>query len=379
MNNIKAGILTFHWADDYGAMLQAYGLKTALMSMGIDADVIPYAPYKFIGRYFLLPYEPYEGYGGKFSKKSFGRGKSRLRYNIRHIFSFLKRRMIMKEFRKRYVCSLRPIRKAGNVRLDRYDVLVVGSDQVWNPALTVGFDGLYMGSQKGDRRLISYAASFGGSRLDDRYSDAFGEYLNNYDAISMREKSAVSYVKEHTKKGVYTVLDPTLLLEKDKWEKIMRCPGKKGYILIYDTSVNENLQKYAHDLSLRTGKKVIRLSSVFMKTAMKQEGFDFDPVAGPSEFLGYFNNADFIVTNSFHGTCISIVFNRPMAVFGYKDRSARMIDFLDSIGLKERFVENAEEREKDVYNLPIDWEHVRANLSELRKNSIEYLETNIGI
>lgn len=373
----KVGILTFHWADDYGAMLQAYALKTKISSMGHDCSLIPYAPNKFVGRYWILPYEPYEGKGGKLSIKSFGRGKSRFKYNIKHFCEYSSRRKAMRKFRNKYLISQKAIKHSAKIHLDEYSAVFVGSDQVWNPKLTIGFDEAYSGViDHGKCRVVSYGASFGSGRLDEKYSTDFSNLLNQFDSISVREKSAIDYINEFGREAD-CVLDPTLLLTTGEWTSVAATSDESGYILIYDTAPIEKLQRYAQKLSQETGKRVIRISSILMRTAMKVEGFDFRPSVGPDAFLRLFMNADYVVTNSFHGTAMSVIFNKKFLVYGFKERSARMIDFLESIGLSDRFVEEA--KEENLIYQDIDWDKINSRIEELRKDSLAFLTKNIEL
>lgn len=387
----KTGILTFHWADDYGAMLQAYGLKCALENNGIDAEIVNYAPFKCIGRYWFIPYCPSENTGLGFKKANFPNLKHNLKKNVKHLNIYLSKRMKMRSFRKKYLVDTKPIRQSSQILYDKYSSIMIGSDQVWNPELTVGLDDAYWGKGASKNcKIISYAASLGGDSLEDKYSQKLKELLANFSSISLREKSAIPYVERLCQKKVFNVIDPTLLLDKEEWERILVTPKEQGYILVYTTSKHKRLDAYARNLSQKTGKKIIELHSYMEATSYKDATTTVINSAGPREFLGFFQNADYVVTNSFHGTVFSCIFEKQFLTFGYENRSARMIDLLESLDIGERFVEdisskNPEENINDnlyqnldtIMQSKLSWLDINTNLATLRKHSIDFILTNI--
>lgn len=371
---MKIGILTFHWADDYGAMLQTYGLKTFLEEAGCVAEVIPYAPYKCTGRYWLIPYILVKKASGE-NKIAFRQIGYRLQQNCRMLPTFFKRKRYMRQFRKKHLSKHTSVRKADKLSINGYHTVLVGSDQVWNPELTLGLDDAYMGNmKKGNCKLVAYAASFGGSSLNENYTKKLKQSLcDNFDAISMREISAVSYVQSLVKVPVSCTLDPTLLIARESWEKVMRLPKEKGYILVYNTAANEEVFEYAHQLAKKKNCKVIRLSSFLNRLQDKYSSFENYLGAGPAEFLGLFAAADYVVTNSFHGTVFSVIFEREFTVFGYEGRTSRIADFLQKLELGQHLIQ------KVGQNVPqsIDWVKVKKLLSAEKEESVAYLQQHI--
>lgn len=160
----------------------------------------------------------------------------------------------MRNFRQGYLTSKAEVRKAGRLSLKKYSYVFVGSDQVWNPDITVGLDRAYMGNirEKGNCRLVAYGVSFGKDSLSAQYHVEFKRAVNkNFIGIAMREKSAVPFVKRFFHGCVTDVLDPTLLLEARDWRKIGKKPKQKDYILYIYTEYNARMVQYLHKLSAK--------------------------------------------------------------------------------------------------------------------------------
>ena len=233
---MKTGILTFHCVDNYGAMLQAYGLKTFLKTVEPDTEIVPYAPFFMRGRDWLIPWYP-----GISLIKMIGLTVRNLLTLTPDYFVQKKR---MKTFRTRYLTqSLRQVRTLKGLKNLTYEAYVLGSDQIWNPAITFGLRKAYFGafSNRYKKLVIVYAASLGGSSLDESYDQEMCSLLSYADRISVREKAAVPYVRRLAKKEVLAVVDPVFLLDVDEWKKIEVLPKKRNYILVYKTEKNEKL------------------------------------------------------------------------------------------------------------------------------------------
>nr|WP_305136874.1 polysaccharide pyruvyl transferase family protein [uncultured Schaedlerella sp.] len=370
------GILTFHWADDYGAMLQAYALKTYIKGLGReDVEVLPYAPAKLAGRYWLFPVT-----GIEMNRKIvYFFGAWGFVRNVSHLFAYLKRRKNMRDFRHRYLTSKAEIRRVERLSLKKYSYVFVGSDQVWNPEITVGLDHAYIGNikEKGNCRLVAYGASFGKDSLPAKYYEEFKNAVhNNFFGIAMREKSAVPFVKSFFRRYVTDVLDPTLLLEAKDWKKVGKIPKQKNYILFIYTEYNALMVQYLHKLSLELKKKVIQVSVPWPGQGKKWINLEIE--GGPSEFIGFIQNADYIVTNSFHGMVFSILMEKKFLVFGHSDRNARIADLLEKMDLKSRLIETGRTCSKEEIMQDIDWEHVRKCIEKERRRSMEFIENMLG-
>lgn len=373
--NPLIGILTFHWADDYGAMLQAYALKYYLKKVSkAKVEIIPYASVKLVGRYWLCPVTGSE----RNRKIRYFFMTNRFRRNLAFLHSFLKRRKSMREFRNKYLVRRLPVRRADKLSAKKYDCIFVGSDQVWNPEITIGLDAAYIGNikDKENCKLVAYGASFGNENLPEKYRDKFTESVHrNYSSISLREKSAVPFVKSFFPGKVTDVLDPTLLLGKGEWKKIGKAPEERGYILFVYTENNKQMVQYLHACSAKLKKKVIQLT--MPSSGQKAEWIELEIEGGPAEYIGFFQNADYVVTNSFHGMAFSILMEKQFLVFSHSDKNARIENVMEKLNLKSRMVDYGRMPAEELLLEKIDWVHVKELLEKEQEHSAEFIRNEL--
>lgn len=364
------GILTFYWADNYGAMLQAYALKKYLEKSGYDVEIIPYAPLYLRGGFYLIPILA-------------DREGNRIKYHSNHRMiqknlslgrTFWRRRKNMSCFRLQHLTNKKAIRKSSRLSLRKYSCVFVGSDQVWNPELTAGLDDAYLGNieDKGNCRLIAYGASFGGERPDEEISKKLIKAIHdNFAEISLRERSAADYLGELLHRRIADVLDPTLLLEKEEWIHMGKQPEEKDYIMVSYTEDNIEMTQYVKELAELSQKKIIQVTPPLEKKT--EEGFVLRAEGGPAEFIGYITNACCVVTNSFHGAVFSILLERPFMVFKHSSRNARLQNLLEKLTLEQRLVKPDTMVNLSCMEEVIDWQAVRKHLWEERKQSERFI------
>lgn len=367
---MKTGILTFHCADNYGAMLQAYGLKTFLKTIEPDTEIVPYEPFFMRGRHWLIPWYPGISPGAMIRS-----GVCR----IRTIFSdYILQKKRMKTFRTRYLTpGLRPVRTLKGLKHLTYEVYVLGSDQIWNPDITFGLRRAYFGAfSNGYKKfVIAYAASLGGNSLDDSYDQEMRLLLANVDRLSVREKAAVPYVSRMAGKEVSAVVDPVFLLDVDEWKKIEVLPKKRNYILVYKTEKNEKLMECAKKLATEKNLPVIELK--YQKGIQSEDKQIIVEIgAGPAEFLGYIHHADYVVTNSFHAMAFSIIYQKKFLAFEHSTRNTRLENVLEQCALEKRMVRN--ESEPHDIDAVTDWTKVKENMRQMRKDSILFLRESMN-
>ncbi len=369
----ETGILTFHCSNNYGAMLQAYGLKTFLCESGVPAQIVRYAPPFMTGRHWFMPYVPPSMKGCVWSLKNMLGG---FWFHLRTREEYARRKANMNRFRKERLIDKRQPRFLFSNRLKRlpYRYYIVGSDQVWNPDITCGMRKAYFGAfpSKRKKKVISYGASFGGASLPPRYDREFAELIKHVDVISVREKEAIPYVKRFYEGEVTAVLDPVFFLDRNSWQKVERLPESERYILVYITEPNTTLADYAKTLSARTGLEVIEVRSSGLST---KAGFTLDSTAGPAEFLGYVHKAEYVVTNSFHGVALSIIFRKRFLAFAHSNLSARLMNILQIHGLEDRICREGEIGDIDA---SVDWEQVEQKTAEAMEQSAAFLLKNIS-
>lgn len=374
MGKRMIGILTFYWADDYGAMLQAYALKYYLEKVSNKkVKIIPYAPVKFTGRYWLYPVVASQQNG----KLRYRFVSYRFKRNLSIFSKFLKRRKKMRTFRKSYLSRGLIIRRPEWISLKKYSCVFVGSDQVWNPEITIGLDDAYMGNvkHKDQCKLVAYGASFGGSEIEAKFISEFEKFINgNFKTISSREKSAAVFLENILHRTVEEVLDPTLLLNQYEWQELGKQPREEDYILFVFTEYNEQMVQYLHSISMELQKKVIQLSLPWLDE--KEEWIDIKIECGPSEFIGYFQNATYVVTNSFHGMVFSVLFEKQFLVFSHSNKNVRIENFLNKLCLKTRLIQCDSLATKENMTNKIDWKYVKGMLEKEKEFSARFIQEN---
>lgn len=370
----ETGIITFHCSNNFGAMLQAYGLKRFLCDNGIPTEIVRYEPFYMTGRHWWIPYAPIPGLKGRIWCL-FNMWNGFLAHmRVREQFS--KQRGNMDRFRKKYLLEKgqRGILSVAGLRRLRYRYYIVGSDQIWNPQITCGLRKAYFGAfeNKQKEKVISYAASFGGASINARYDRQFERLVKHIDALSVREEAAVTYVKRFYEGEVKAVLDPVFFLKKESWQKVEAAPDQKGYILLYVTEGNRNMAEYARKLSQEKGLPVVEVRAGQQGIDM---GFLLDVTAGPAEFLGYIHHAEYVVTNSFHAVAFGIIFQKKFLAFAHSNLSARLRNILQIHRLEDKICQDGEGKDIDA---KVDWEDVERRTEGAVRESGAFLLENLA-
>ena len=367
---MKAGIITFHNVINYGAALQALALQETLQKKGADVQIINYTPEDVFDMYKPFSAKRFR----RACKNSWKLALKDVASNVKNYRVLKKKRTAFANFGKKYFHYSGEACKEPEMLKDKlpdYDVCFTGSDQVWNPNLTKGFDPAYfLDFGKDSMVRASYAASIGKDGFPEEEQKEIAGYLQNMDMISVREKTAANALSPLTDKPVEVALDPTLLLSKKDWEELLSVnKGKGGYILAYALHFSAQLNAFAEKLSKENNLPVIH----FSRKKLFSGGEERRPCADPREFVELFANADFVVTNSFHGTAFSVNFSKNFVTFIGGHRSSRITDLLGTLGIPERAVSRYSE---ELLNLgDIDYASVQEKLAAERSRSLEYIKT----
>lgn len=357
---MKIGIITYHSAHNYGAMLQAYALQSTLAKLGHEVEFIHYHPKSV-------------------ELKNLRRRKIQ---NIRQLVVRLAVILLGAKFRRRFAnfdsfmnqhMQLTRRYESGDELVDnppRFDAFICGSDQVWN--MEQGGDpSFFLQFPVGCAKRIAYAPSFGCGTVPDKYKQKLMEWLGSFDAISVRESSGVGIISEVMAMDVPQVLDPVFLLSSTDWNEVAKEPSYRGkYILFYSLEVSPQLSALLRILSKRLKLPIVILGKggsfvVGCKTKMAID-------SGPAEFLGWFKHASFVVTNSFHATAFSIIYQKPFYTVPHSTRNARLESILKLTGLESRQIGSVEQvRALDAEKiLNVDFSVVeRGLISEIKKSS----------
>jgi hypothetical protein len=370
----KIGILTFHFADNYGAVLQVYALQTYLLSLGHEVKIIDYHPdYVTKGGGFHLPTNRRK------IKADIVIAYLRIQRLYAWLFDRSEQKKLFSDFRRTFLSidnGNYPDAKSIRENPPDYDAYICGSDQVWNPSVQYGVDPVYFldfGSKK--TRRISYAASFGKNTLDDEAKPRVASLLSRLDHISVREKSGIKIIKQLTGLTPHCLPDPTLLL--DDYTSVTAEPEiREQYLMSYVLRCGDvvgDIQKYVADQ--------LDLKIIVPNNPLKRWKDVGDVVyCGPREWLGYIKNARIVITNSFHGTVFSIIFKKPFITVGLTGKkeglNERAISLLEMVGLKERLLDCYDEsRIRYLIEAPIDWASVDSSLQTWRMQASEFFET----
>lgn len=373
----KIGIITIVRVNNYGAELQAYATQKVLRDLGYDAEIIDYLFYKHPRYINTKESKPLFKYNFKKKIAEFLYPRiSKYRILFQGNGLDLQRQKRFEAFHLANTCFSDEYRSMENLKEAQmdYDAYIVGSDQVWNPGNYTSLDPYFLKFAPKGKRRISYASSFGVSSLPADTLDYYRQSLNDLDHISVREKNAVDIVKEVSGREAQWVLDPTLLLDADSWREVAKYPEglPSQYVLLYELTPCPDLKKHAKQIAASKGCKVVRIT----KDARQMEP-DEDVInimdAGPAEFVGLFDKAEFVLTNSFHGTAFSINLNKDFFVVtpARKKNNSRQQSLLSLMGLEDRLLYEGATMPTD--SVSIDYTAPNAQLDIQRKLSITYL------
>ncbi len=361
---MKIKTITCHDVYNLGASLQAYALTAYLNGCGHDVQIIDYKP-EYLSRHYSLSWVANPRYDKPLVRQAYllaklpGRLRARKSLRKQRFDAFRRDYLPLTERRYESVEDLRE-------SCPEADAYIAGSDQIWNPVFPNGKDpAFFLEFVPDDKKRISYAASFAVDALPDEDRKRMRPWLKRLDAISVRETSGVDLLNDMGISG-QQVMDPVFLLDRKHWESLVLCPEEKNYILVYDFDGSELIRKIALEMAERTGKKLV---SVFPMEGAASVWWDM----GPREFLGAILNADHVLSNSFHATAFSLIFQKDFYVVNREEKiNTRMRDLLQSVELGERLITAVPE----TVGTP-DWNTVRKSLDERISKSKDFLKTNL--
>ena len=362
---MKVEIITRHAIINYGSLLQALATQNVIENLGHEAEIIDYIRYD-------EHYKNREKFSIKRKPEWNNNVIKRLIYlALRQPQSIIAGRGFEKE-RKRLLKMSR--RYSSIDELKKYipdgDVYMTGSDQVWGPVENGEYDEAYfLGFTDKNAKRISYASSFGRTEMSDDLRQFFKNNLANYRHITVRENSAKSII-ENMGYDVRQVLDPTLLMDKEQWQRYFKPAPDYKYILIYQINNDNKLGEYALKLSAKTGLPVIRIGAAFHYIRMPGK---LKMCFSMGEFLSYIDKAEYLITDSFHGTAFALNFNTPFVeVLPNNKTGTRNVSILELTGLTDRILRDI--NDVDLAMKPIDFSKVNDVIERERKKSLDLLQ-----
>jgi hypothetical protein len=356
----KVGIITFHNAHNYGAVLQAFALNKKLIKLGVEPGFINVVNSNIEEDYSLFPKRKNNSYKIHFKKL------------ISLLLDFRRKKRRFEGFTN-FINKKLPVYEVS--AKEKFDSVILGSDQIWNFNITNGIDPLFFGQNDNieTNNVISYAASMGNAMLENNFTSDYKMLLSKLNHIGVREESLGNNLTKYFDLSCEINLDPTLLLDKSDWEEIETDSGcESGYILIYQVEEHPNAIKTADFI----GKKLnFPIKIIASKTDYKISK-NIITTASPGEFISLVKNASFVITSSFHGTVFSIINEIPFYTLKFNNGvDARSAGLLNVLEISERHIDNINDRTWERNE--IDFVEVNRKLTSLKEKSENYLRQAI--
>lgn len=361
---MKFGILTFHRAHNYGAMLQAMALRAKLAENGNEAYIIDYWPKAHREEYLLFNRNVFRKLG--------------LPYKLNYIRKFIrdykpkrKRINIFEDFYDQY---LQPSTVDG--KSECFDAIFYGSDQIWRKKDSTGYDSVFFADNDYQANAhVAYAASMGIIHDAPEDLDFLKKSMQRFDRIGIRENDLQALLEKAGISKSKLCIDPTFLLSKEKWINLLDLDTKRDepYIIFYDL-MNDSfdldaVKRFAHSKNLPL--KVLK-----GKIDNKNYGVPTISLAGPKEFVELIANAEYVFTSSFHGLAFSLIFEKQFFAC-YKHNSGRAGTILDALNLSSRLLQPKTPSIPELEE--IDYSTIGPMLDRLREDSENFIKDSIEV
>lgn len=359
--------ITCHDVYNHGASLQAFALLTYLESVGHVVEIIDYKP-DYLSRHYQLWNVDNSVYDKPIIKQLYLVAKLPVRLLA------LKRKRLFDIFTKKYL-KLTTKRYHSSEELKRNppqaDVYIAGSDQIWNTLFQTGRDDVfYLDFAPSSAKRISYAASFATEDVADEYRPFIRKMLQNFDAVSIRERCSLPLLASLGRTDGVAVCDPVFLLTREQWENML--PNQQiheKYLLVYDTEFSPKVKEIAKRIAKEKNLKIYNVSASRIGYADKDMW-----ASSPMDFVQLIRDASYVVSNSFHASAFSIIFERDFCVINRSEGiNERMKSLLSNFELEERLVAAYSEK---ILN-PIDYQLVRPLVQKDIEYSKEFLNQSL--
>jgi len=367
----KVGIVSYNMYGNftnYGSALQTYALHTVLNNLdpeNLKSIVVDYCPDILRHKDILNPMD------NMWDTDNAARERCRLslpaiRINYDKFKAF---------YRSRYDLSSTSYTSENfNNSLDDEKLAgyVCGSDTIF-AVPEFGFDDGYYANYEAMRgRSVAYAASFGDYGIPEEHLPHLKSHLDNFNSIALRENDKIETVQALYHKPLYKVVDPTLLLDAEDYDKIAEAPkNREPYLLLYSRRSNPRMDEFAEKFACENGLEIVEISLNAENADRHIMRYD----AGVEEFLGLVKNAEMVITNSFHGMIFAVQFRRPFYIFSRKLCDTKIQELLALFGIEGRLVS-----ESMVPNAAdIDFDMVHSRIATEREKSIEVLKSMLNI
>ena len=363
---MKVGILTFPNSVSYGACLQMIALQDTVRRLGHEVEIINY-------------HNPYMK-----AEKHVGKGENPIKRALRRRVRLLLHRRLYRRFRRfeRQHAAYHPTRAfTDKGRLTaiggRYDAVICGSDQVWNPHITNADSSYFLDFCGDGTKRVAYAPSFGVVTFPDGFEEKMAPELKKFHALSARELPGKELVERLTGRDTTIVTDPTWLVDAADWAAMEQPhPAATGdYVLYFVVNQSKELLAQCKAFAKQHGLKVVVVGGNPVTAAKNKDpmlAYALD--VGPEQWLYLVHHAKHIFTNSFHGTAFSVLFERDLYVQVPGHNGSRLQQVLDSLGMAHREVLEG----RELSDAPIDYAQARDVFAQLKAQSLHYLENALG-
>ncbi len=360
-----AGIVSYNFYGgyvNYGAVLQSYALQRALDKMDIPNIIVDYIPEHFYGIHMGLPI--------KYMLKE---GNGALWRWLKNCVPIYRVDRKFKNFKNRHCRTTEKVYTKDNFNELDLGAYVCGSDTIWSIWESDGFDDAFWANHKCMKKgkCIAYSPSFADVEFTATEKEILINRLQNFVAIGVREPTHIEFIRENTGVDVQWTLDPTLLLKAEDYAPVIGKYKIAGnYLLLYSRSRDRKIIEFADRIAQKRSLKVIEISLQIENFHKHVMAYD----ASVEEFLALVKNADCVVTNSFHGTIFSILFQKDFYTFTRPNCSTKIESLLNRFSLKRRLYSDPEAK----LDAPIDYDSVSEKLGRERKKSLSYLQRALG-
>jgi len=361
----RIGILTFPYSSSFGATLQMYALYRTVTALGCEAELINY----------------HNAYMKECRHTAAFHKQPRLKQWLHRGAQWLlhrRQRSKFREFEKemaRYPATVIETPETLSTVTERYECVICGSDQVWNPDITGRDLSYFLNFCDSTTRRISYAPSFGVETLPEDFAEVVAEECRRFSHLSVREAQGQALVEKLTGHTPPLVVDPTLLMTREEWagEETPHPAVKGEYILYYTVRHSDSLFRFCLELAQKSGLKVlIAGGNAVRRLCNRDDRVEYVCDLGPREWLYLLHRARYVVTNSFHGTVFSINYRKDFYVEFSSLTNSRLSHIVSTLGLEKQIV-TAEE----VELCPTDYTRAERLLPQLRNESLRFLQNAV--
>lgn len=330
---MKIGIVTFQETNNYGALLQNYALQTVIKKAGHEVETIDYKS-AYIGKPLGIRHLK-------------NKGLMTYLLGVAGYFIYLPRTKANKKLRSKIHYSRRVNGRTIRELANDYDLYITGSDQVWNYKLT-GMDPYYMlGFVKDKSKCVSFSASIGVTEIDRSKYKPIRHYLKNYKYISVREDSAKDALSKVINNDIDVISDPTIMLGKEEWSVLATRKPKFKYVYVYQLGVSNDVVMMAKKIAKEEGLRIVFTPFPVGKPVKGR----YHIAAGAEDVVSYIKNAEYVITDSFHGTMLSIIFGKKFftkCAGTHAGVGSRIHDMLDKYGLLDRLLSDDSDYQKEI-------------------------------